>query len=269
VININLVSLVLSNIGINFQLPLVVKSCIYRRAQFSSDQECYFHAYVDGVMAYAQIYTLTCTALERYKVASNHLKVYEPQAVTSLLKLALVWVGAALLSGLPYVGFGSFSYDGLRIHCTINYFDNDVTNVSFLLVSTCLGFVAPLCVIFFCYVAITRIFRTVTSQTSASVTSRAQRKDRARNVALMWTTVKAVITFVCGWTPYCAMVVLVVLGRPVSPALQFGASITAKVSSTTNAVVYAFGHPDFKKYVTKKVGKRMRLERTTVTTTHV
>ena len=72
---------------------------------------------------------------------------------------------------------------------------------------------APLCVIFFCYVAITRIFRTVTSQTSASVTSRAQRKDRARNVALMWTTVKAVITFVCGWTPYCAMVVLVVLGR--------------------------------------------------------
>ena len=44
--------------------------------------------------------------------------------------------------------------------------------------------------------------------------------------------------------------------QPVSPMLQLGASITAKISSTTNAIVYAFGHPDFKKYVNEKIKEK-------------
>ena len=76
-------------------------------------------------------------------------------------------------------------------------------------------FTAPLLIIFVCYVMITHIFKTVTSHTRTIMTSSVDRlkKDKDRNLMLMWITVKAVLAFVCGWTPYAAIVVLASLGQ--------------------------------------------------------
>lgn len=73
---------------------------------------------------------------------------------------------------------------------------------------------APLLIILFCYVTIVRVFRTVTSHASETTVSSARAlRDRARHGRLLWTTVKAVLCFVAGWTPYATIALFASLGK--------------------------------------------------------
>ena len=77
-----------------------------------------------------------------------------------------------------------------------------------------LNITAPILTITFCYVMITRIFVTVTSQFNhqgATATMR-HMKDNQRHKKLVRTTVKAVMAFVAGWTPYAVIAVVASLG---------------------------------------------------------
>lgn len=47
--------------------------------------------------------------------------------------------------------------------------------------------------------------------------------------------------------------ILLLISQEVTGEIQLAASIAAKTSSTTNALVYAYGHPDFKKYLKQKL----------------
>merc|ERR1739838_1165724 len=107
------------------------------------------------------------------------------------------------------------------------------------------GFVCPLLVIVGCYAMIIRIFRISDAQSQKSTASKSRVKlNKHRHNMLINTTLKAVVAFCIGWTPYAVMAILGMNGVVIPPEVQISAGMLAKLSTTMNMIVYAYHLPD-------------------------
>jgi len=248
-LNANLISLTLSSLGLCFQFPFMVIACFSGGWRFGW-QACELSAFTAGFFAYAQIYTLTCIALER-AWATRNTRVQTPSTAQTIIKLSIVWTLSLILASLPYLGFGAFIVDGMNISCTFDYVTTTSSNIGYVITITCFGFLAPLTVIIFCYASMIRLVRMSNTEMRShlrdSYSCKNQAALRMREYALAKTAGKSVIAFVIGWSPYACLALISLSGRQVPHMVQTLAALFAKSQTSLNAAVYVLSHPKFRK----------------------
>jgi len=268
VMNLNLISLTASDIGVVSTFPFKIDAC-FNRSWNHGIKICRTSAFIDGIFAFSQIFILTEIALEKYFVIRS-TTVHTPKVRWIILKISIVWVLSTILSGLPYLGFGSPGViDGIQISCGLNYRDKSPENRAYIFVSFFLGFVVPITIISFCYVAIFRLAKKSLNKKSikGSISQKQEIKRKKLEYTLAKTTAICVCCFVVSWAPYALVALMGTFGSTDVPAIvETIAAVFAKVSSTLNAVIYFYNHPRFKPLITER-RKRSKYQTTIPLTT--
>jgi len=251
--NMNLVSLTISDIGIVIVFPLELDAC-FNLGWRMSETACVMAGFLDGVFAYAQMFTLTAIAMEKYFIIRSPRSV-NPQVQLIVIKILAVWGLAVLLSGLPFLGFGSYpTLDGIEISCAFDYHDRSILNRSYIIASVIFGFILPIFAISFCYTGIFRIARASLNKMNKGnkLSQEKEEKKRKLEMKLAKTTAVSIICFVISWAPYASIATMGVFGKRVPPVAETFSAVFAKFSSALNAVIYVYNHPQFKSAILKK-----------------
>lgn len=121
---------------------------------------CNGTAYTGAIFSYAQIYTLTVIAVERYQAVKRSI-VVSPTFNQIVFRTAIIWSLALvlfystiylacynilyyyriLLATFPYMGFGNFFVEGIGVSCTFDFVTTTPQNIAYVITITVLGFV--------------------------------------------------------------------------------------------------------------------------------
>jgi len=246
-LNVNLISLTVSDIGICLSFPIVIDAC-FNKGWRAGAVVCHLVAHSDAIFAYSQIYNLACIAIERFVVANRSL-ISHPSIKAKIVSISTVWVLAIIMGSLPWFGFGDFMRDGIYVSCSFDYKSQTAKNQIYVVFITVFGFILPVISIVWSYVKIVGIYRLSASTFISSLPDdHSQHLMRRREFLLLKSATNAVVCFVLAWTPYAIIALCAVFGAPSDPVLETLASIFAKCSSATNAIVYICNHPEFKEF---------------------
>jgi len=252
-LNLHLISLAISNIGIVFLFPLKLDACFNHEWRLG-EKICHLSGFLDGVFAYSQIFTLTMVAIEKYLIIRN-LSQSIPRYDFTVYKIIFCWFLSIVLSSQPYFGFGgSFVLHKLRISCGFNYEDPSTINAIYFFTCAILGFVIPLIIISISYIGIFKIVKRSSRNVigTMSISSCRIAKQRDLEVKLAKSAAISIIYFTVSWLPYAVIAGIGVLGYKTSIVSSLISLLLSKCSSLAYMSSYIYHRPDFKVYIFSK-----------------
>lgn len=180
-----------------------------------------------------------------------------------------IWLHCAALVAPPWLlGWSSYEPEGVLVTCSWDYTTRTLSNRLYYLYLLFFGFVLPVSVLTFCYVAIfrfivrssremTRMIMTshVKSPFSTAITSFRKRR-RQTDVRTAMILLSLAVLCYTAWTPY-AIVSLIGQFGPVDEDGQFELSpmatsipaFLAKTAIVFDPLLYGFSHPQFRSSV--------------------
>lgn len=245
IMNLTLISLAISDIGICLHFPVIFYSCV-KRGWYLSYEICKLGAFFDSLFSYSQIFVLTSISVTRMRATKNP-NLYKPTLKESILVICLVWILSAIMASLPILGFGEFMVEGIGVSCTFNYIDQK--NIPFVITIVFLGFAVPICVIIYSQTTTIRAVRSKNlNKKNQNLSNAVIQRNKKRELTIIKVTVRIVICFCISWTPYVFVALVSISGHKLSEYLGSLAGLFAKLSTTLNAMIYILSHQQFKKF---------------------
>ncbi|XP_039749856.1 opsin, ultraviolet-sensitive-like [Pararge aegeria] len=223
---------------------------------------CVVYGFVGGLSGTTSIATLTAIALDRYWAIVHPL---EPLRALTAIRARLFAVGAWLYAGIfstiPAldIGYGHYVPEGFLTSCSFDYLTDEIPPRYFIFVFFCAGWLAPLCIISFCY---TRILCIVSGTRNMSSKNQEQRlssrhvKEQTKRKAelkLAFLVIVVIALFFVSWTPYAVIALLGIFGKRdlITPLTSMIPALFCKTAACINPFIYIITHPKFKKELQK------------------
>ncbi|KAI9552890.1 arthropsin3 [Daphnia sinensis] len=253
--------------------PMAVYSSYRGRWSFGKTG-CNLYATGIGFFGLNSIVTLSAIACERYIVITSsscrpavaRWRITRCQAQKACVA---IWLHCAALVAPPWLlGWSSYEPEGVLVTCSWDYTTRTLSNRLYYLYLLFFGFVLPVSVLTFCYVAIFRfIVRSSREMTRMIMTSHVKSpfstaitsfRKRRRQTDVRTAMILLSLAMLCytAWTPY-AIVSLIGQFGPVdedgrfelSPMATSIPAFLAKTAIVFDPLLYGFSHPQFRSSV--------------------
>jgi len=227
-----------------------------------SEFYCSVYAFCGFVTGLGAIWSLFFITYDRYNVIVHGVSGKPLTFAKAGAMVVFIWANGIITSLAPFFGWGRYIPEGILDSCTTDYLSKDFNNQSYGIFIFIWCYVIPLSALIYFYFF---IVKAVVSHESAM---RAQAKKM--NVSNLRSTgtegesaemrvakvaVFNVLLWVLCWTPYCAVNVIGLFfdQSPITPLVSLLPALLAKSCSTYNPMVYALGHPRFRKAMQEHV----------------
>ncbi|XP_063828999.1 rhodopsin, GQ-coupled-like [Ostrinia nubilalis] len=193
------------------------------------------------------ITTLTVISFERYMMVTRPLSSRHLSSKGAVLSIVFIWAYSLALTTPPLMGWGNYVNEAANISCSVNWHEQSMNTLTYIMFLFAMGQIVPLAVITFSYVNIIRTLKR-NSQRLGRV-SRAETKATAM-VFIM------IIAFTVAWTPYSLFALIEQFATEgiISPGAGVIPALVAKSSICYDPLIYVGMNTQFRQSIKRIFG---------------
>ncbi|KAG5881211.1 hypothetical protein JTB14_037058 [Gonioctena quinquepunctata] len=158
-----------------------------------------------------------------------------------------IWVYSLILTVPPLIGWGKYVNEAANISCSVNWEEQSMNAMSYIMYLFVFGLVLPLGVIIYSYVHIVDTMR----QNKIHMGQTTKAEGRVAYMILLM-----IVAFLVAWSPYAILSLLVQFGDPslISPAAGVAPALLAKSSICYNPIIYVGLNSQFRQVLKQYLG---------------
>jgi len=222
---------------------------------------CRVYAFVGAMFGTVSICTMLIIGYDRYNVI---VKGFNGTKITQGMAIGLIaasWVYSIIICGMPFIGWGSYSLEGMFLNCSYDYLSEDWNSVSFVLYAYIGNYIIPVsCCIFFysqIVMAVVKHEKALREQAKKMNVESLRSGDHAEQSAelkIAKVAVTNVMLWICIWSPYATVVIIGPFGNRdlITPLFSQCPSCAAKLASIFNPIMFALSHPKYREALGEK-----------------
>ncbi|KPJ06627.1 Parapinopsin [Papilio machaon] len=198
-LNIILFNLVCSDFSVSvLGNPLTLISALSHRWIFGRTM-CVLYGFFMALLGITSITTLMVISFERYIMVTRPLRSrrLSPKGAAGLV--VFIWAYSLALTTPPLIGWGSYVNEAANISCSVNWHEQSVNTLTYILFLFAMGQIVPFAVITFSYINIIRTLK--------KNSQRLGRVSRAESRATAMVFIM-IVAFTVAWTPYSLFALL-------------------------------------------------------------
>ncbi|XP_066277997.1 visual pigment-like receptor peropsin [Branchiostoma lanceolatum] len=250
--NILLLNMAIADLGVSiFGYPSSTVSG-YAGRWLLGDVGCTMYAFLCFTFSLVSMFTLCAVSVYRYIVICKPQYAYMLNHRRTMYVTLGTWVYALLFSIPPLVGVSFYTYEPIRIICSLNWKLQYPGEMAYTAVTITFCYVANVWIMGYCYF---NIFSKSTNLKFGALASEKAKKAVKRDIlkaAMMCLTM--VVSFLIAWTPYAVSStwnVLVYGDLPVLATIL--PSLFSKLSCMMNPIIYTCCNTKFRQAVSKSL----------------
>ncbi|KAM9314745.1 opsin 6, group member a [Pholidichthys leucotaenia] len=202
----------------------------------SSIWTCEIDGFFTLLFGLSSIYTLTVVSITRYIKGCHPSRARHINRMSVFTCLILIWITAGFWSGVPLLGWGSYTDRGYGT-CEIDWAKASYSSVyrSYIISIFIFCFFIPVLVMLFCYISIIN-----TVKRGNALMAEGDLTDRQRKIERDVTIVSIVIctAFILAWSPYAVVSMWSAFGFHVPNLTSIFTRLFAKSASFYNPLIY-------------------------------
>ncbi|XP_063718746.1 rhodopsin, GQ-coupled-like [Symsagittifera roscoffensis] len=226
--------------------------CISSFLRYHPFGSCYIFGTVATFGGLCSINSMAAIAYDRYiMICSPPEKMTTPTMKRSLSIIACVWAYNLIFAILPNVGIGGFYLNGCGTCCTFDFISRSWYNRANLFLMYVFGFLFPLIICIYCYL---QVFLTVKGSGAANKND-AKGHSKGKEVLVAKVSMVCIGVYVLTWLPYATLGLSGQFVEPqhLKPYVTTWPALIAKTNCIYNPIIYALGHPSFKKELKRRL----------------
>ncbi|CAH2090179.1 unnamed protein product [Euphydryas editha] len=246
-LNIILFNLVCSDFSVSlFGNPLTLISALFHRWVFGHTM-CVLYGFFMALLGITSITTLTVISFERYLMVTRPLSSRHLTAKGAALSVIFIWMYSLALTTPPLLGWGNYVNEAANISCSVNWHEQSMNTLTYILFLFAMGQIVPLGIITFSYVNIIR-----TMKRNSKRLGRVSRAE-ARATAMIFIMI---IAFTIAWTPYSLFALMEQFATEgiVSPGAGVIPALVAKSSICYDPLIYVGMNTQFRQSIKRIFG---------------
>ncbi|XP_063729150.1 rhodopsin, GQ-coupled-like [Symsagittifera roscoffensis] len=228
--------------------------CISSFLKYFPFDTCYVFGTLATFGGLCSMNSMAAIAYDRYVlICSSPEKMTTPSTKRSLSIIGGVWAYNLIFAILPNVGVGGFLLNGSRTSCTFDFISRTWSNRINLLVMYIAGFLFPLAISIFCYLRI--FYKVKRTQSRSSVRNDAKGHRKGKELLVAKVSLVCIGVFIITWLPYALLGVVGQFVDPhqLRPYKTTLPALIAKSNCICNPIIYALGHPSFKRELKRRL----------------
>ncbi|XP_023335087.1 rhodopsin [Eurytemora carolleeae] len=235
----------------------------FSRRWLLSARACQVNAFGMTYLGILSIVTLTVLAIQRYMMITQDRQFPLSTNLSTCMTLVLIWVYTLAIALPPFLGFGEFGLNTLKVSCGVVWDFNinaDHYKVEYMVYIYLLGFLIPLMIIFYCY---TKIMKAVKSSgMNGLLENDAKRRAKRRRDRKITNMVAIMLAaYLITWFPYAIVSISEAAGYKPYSSLTFAIyalpTMLAKVCVCLDPLIYFGFNPQFQDEVRKYWNKQV------------
>ncbi|XP_077287744.1 vertebrate ancient opsin-like [Arctopsyche grandis] len=238
-LNVILLNLVCSDFSVSILgNPFTLISALHHRWIFGKTM-CVIYGFFMTLLGITSITTLTVLSFERCVIVSRHLTSHRLTMKSASCTVLLIWCFSLSVTTPPLFGWGSYIMEGANISCSINWEEQTMNALTYILFLFAMGLVIPIIIITYSYMNILK--------TMKSNSCRMGRVAKAESQVTIMVFLM-IITFMVAWTPYSIFALTQQFASRdlVSPSLSVIPALVAKSSICYNPIIYVGMNTQFR-----------------------
>nr|XP_021184385.2 parapinopsin [Helicoverpa armigera] len=246
-LNIILFNLVCSDFSVSvLGNPFTLISALFHRWIFGKTM-CVLYGFFMALLGITSITTLTVISFERYMMVTRPLNSRHLSSKGAIMSIVFIWTYSLALTTPPLMGWGHYVNEAANISCSVNWHEQSMNTLTYIMFLFAMGQIVPLAVITFSYVNIIRTLKR-NSQRLGRV-SRAEAKATAM-VFIM------IVSFTVAWTPYSLFALMEQFATEgiVSPGAGVIPALVAKSSICYDPLIYVGMNTQFRNSIKRIFG---------------
>ncbi|XP_013161887.1 PREDICTED: parapinopsin-like [Papilio xuthus] len=241
-LNIILFNLVCSDFSVSvLGNPFTLISALFHRWIFGRTM-CVLYGFFMALLGITSITTLTVISFERYIMVTRPLRSrrLSPKGAAGLV--VFIWAYSLALTTPPLMGWGSYVNEAANISCSVNWHEQSVNTLTYILFLFAMGQIVPLAVITFSYINIIRTLK--------KNSQRLGRVSRAESRATAMVFIM-IVAFTVAWTPYSLFALLEQFAEQgiISPGVGVIPALIAKSSICYDPLIYVGMNTQFRQSI--------------------
>ena len=226
-----------------FACPLALSSAMLRRWLWGNFG-CVFYAFISAWVGLASVVQLAILAIERYITLRSPIPfvVSRRRMIQAILAC---WLFIFIVCCSPLIGWSEYTFEALGLHCSMNWEERSVGNVTFCMFLLIGFFFMPVCTIVVSYMKVFFIVRRVYKNAAEMWGSEAQATKRSyvSQVKSAKKTLVMIFGFIFAWSPYAIMCTMILFSDVEIPLrTRLYPSMFAKTALIYNPIIYFFGY---------------------------
>ncbi|XP_045537022.1 parapinopsin [Papilio machaon] len=241
-LNIILFNLVCSDFSVSvLGNPLTLISALSHRWIFGRTM-CVLYGFFMALLGITSITTLMVISFERYIMVTRPLRSrrLSPKGAAGLV--VFIWAYSLALTTPPLIGWGSYVNEAANISCSVNWHEQSVNTLTYILFLFAMGQIVPFAVITFSYINIIRTLK--------KNSQRLGRVSRAESRATAMVFIM-IVAFTVAWTPYSLFALLEQFAEQgiISPGVGVIPALIAKSSICYDPLIYVGMNTQFRQSI--------------------
>ncbi|XP_074658725.1 opsin-VA-like [Tubulanus polymorphus] len=205
---------------------------------------CTINGFSGFLFGIASLWTLAAISKQRYDVICGDMKRGRMKTVKKRIyrNIALIWFYALVWAALPASGWSRYAIEPMGTACSVDWFNPNPVNLSFIAVMFVGCFLVPFSVLVFFYTSIFLKIRQ-RAKNNRQPESTAYKKWKAIQSRMSRMSLLMVASYFICWTPYAIFSLMGVLGAfqidNLSAEITALAPLLAKSCTIANPIIYA------------------------------
>nr|QDR51017.1 pteropsin [Manduca sexta] len=246
-LNIILLNLVCSDFSVSvLGNPFTLISALFHRWIFGRTM-CVLYGFFMALLGRTSITTLTVISFERYLMVTRPLSSRHLSSKGACMSIVFIWTYSLALTTPPLMGWGNYVNEAANISCSVNWHEQSMNTLTYIMFLFAMGQILPLSVITFSYVNIIRTLK----QNSQRLGRWSRAEARATAMVFIM-----IIAFTVAWTPYSLFALMEQFATEgiVSPGAGVIPALVAKSSICYDPLIYVGMNTQFRQSIKRIFG---------------
>jgi len=223
---------------------------------------CEIYTLCGFITGLGAIWSLVFITFDRYNVIVNGVSGKPLTFGKACAFVMFIWTNATVTSLGPMLGWGKYIPEGILSSCSFDYLSKDANSRSYGIFIFVYSYVIPLMALIYFYFFIVKAvmgheaaMRAQAKKMNVSNLRSGGQEGESAEMRVAKCAIFNVTLWILCWTPYCAVTVqgLFFDQSSITPLVSMLPALLAKSCSTYNPMVYALGHPRYRKAMQEHV----------------
>ncbi|XP_053999653.1 rhodopsin, long-wavelength-like [Hylaeus anthracinus] len=252
--NLFVVNLAISDFGMMLCMsPPMVINC-YHETWVLGPVFCEVYAMLGSLFGCSSIWTMTMISFDRYNVIVKGLSG-KPLTITgAILRIFGVWGFSLIWTVAPMLGWNRYVPEGNMTACGTDYFSQDFSSVSYLVMYSIWVYFAPLFLICYSYWFIIKAvaaheknMREQAKKMNVASLRSSENQSTSAECKLAKVALMTISLWFMAWTPYLVINVSGIFNlMNITPLFSIWGAVFAKANAVYNPIVYGISHPKYR-----------------------
>lgn len=233
--------------------PPMIINC-YNETWVFGPLACQLYATGGSLFGCVSIWTMTAIAFDRYNVIVKGIAAKPMTINGALLRVLGVWLFSLAWTLAPLFGWGRYVPEGNMTACGTDYFDQSLSNRSYIVLYAIACYFLPLALIIYSYFFIVQAVaaheKAMREQAKKMNVASLRSSDAANTSAeckLAKVALMTISLWFMAWTPYLIINFAGIFQTAtITPLATIWGSVFAKANAVYNPIVYGISHPKYR-----------------------